>query len=103
LRANIEAGAFVQFGVVDREFAMLAWLAELVTQIAQAKARIRKILLAELCLKLITQVRSRTNVSPTSFIALLPFLDGRCGGLNHPTFVMSGRAGILPSSLPGAR
>ena len=71
LRAKIEAGPLAQSGVLDRELVILAWFAVLVTQIAQAKTRIRKSLLAELCLELITQVNSRPDVSPAPFVVPL--------------------------------
>jgi hypothetical protein len=68
LRANIDAGVLVQSGALDRELVLLAWLALFVTEIAQAKARIRKSVQVELNLELITEASSRTNFSPATFI-----------------------------------
>src|SRR4029077_4616167 len=45
-----------------------AWVSVPLTRNAQAKAKIRKSLLAQLCLEFIIQVRSRTSFLPTTFI-----------------------------------
>jgi hypothetical protein len=58
---NIEAGVLAQQGEPDRELVLLVWLATHGTEIAQAKARAKKSLLAKLCVERITQVSSRTN------------------------------------------
>jgi len=75
LRANIEAGVPAQSGELNRALVLLAWLAVLGTEIAQAKARIRKSLVTKLGLELIIEVSFRTNFTSTTFIVSGGFLS----------------------------
>jgi hypothetical protein len=83
LRENIEAGVFAQRGEPDRKLVLLVWLAILGTEIAQAKARARKSLLAKLCVERITQVSFRTNFSPTTSDFLNAKRIGVTAGRRH--------------------
>jgi hypothetical protein len=89
LRKNIEAGVLAQWGEPDRELVLLGWLAILGTEIAQAKARARKSLLAKLCVERITQVSSRTNFSPTTSDFLNAKRIGVIAGRRHLIFTNS--------------